>query len=107
VQSFERRRVRSVAVGLPDRLIVGLEPQPGQVLEQGRVVCRPRARAVVILDAKQHGSPGDASQPPDMDCVGHVTQMEIPRRGRREPGPQRAADLGQGTDVGLAPTGVV
>jgi hypothetical protein len=42
-----------------------------------------------------------------MDDVGDVAQVEIPGRGRREAGPHRAPERGQGTGDGLAPTGVV
>jgi hypothetical protein len=35
--------------------------------------------------------PGRGSQAPDPDGVGHVTQVEVPGRGRRKPRP--AADV--------------
>ena len=91
-----RRFVRGqrVGVGLADRAHVRHEPEPVEVLQDGRVEYGPATLAIVILDAQEHAAadrPGDAPRP---DRVGDVTQVEVAGRGRGEPG-QRPARQGR------------
>ena len=54
-QPLEAADVRRVVVGLPDRTLVGLEPEPGEVFHERGVERRPRPDPVVVLDPQQDG----------------------------------------------------
>jgi hypothetical protein len=82
----EGRDVWCIVVGLADRPFVDREAEPGQVLQERRVVLRTGPDAIVVLDPQQDGT--GRGQPPDPDRVRDVTEMEIARRRRGVSGPR-------------------
>ena len=63
-----RRRSSAAAYGRasirwPDRPSVGVEAEPGEVLEDRGVELRPAALPIVVLDPQQDLAPGDPARP--------------------------------------------
>jgi hypothetical protein len=57
--------------------VVGLEPEPREILEERSFVLRTTADAIVILDTKQDSAAERANNAPDVDRVHHVPEMEV------------------------------
>ncbi len=65
------------------RPAVRVESEPVEVVEQRRLECRPAADAIVILDAQQHAPVQRAGDPPDVNRVHDVPEVQVPCRGGR------------------------
>jgi hypothetical protein len=92
-QPGQRSLVRGpcVRAALPDRAAVRGESEPGEIVEDRRVVRRPAALPIVVLDPEQDRRPARRGGAPGPDRVGDVAEMEVAGRRRGEPGqPARA-----------------
>ena len=65
------------------KAFVGLEPKPGEILENSRLVLRTAADSIVILHAEHHMTAGAPRESPHVDGVRHVAEVQVPcgRRG--------------------------
>lgn len=91
-QALERLLVDKRCITLPQQWLepeVGLESEPGEILQEGRFVFRTAADAIVILDAQQHAAIERPSDAPDVDRIDDMPEMEVARRRRREACNQR------------------
>ncbi len=93
-QPLEGGLIRGLVLALSQRTVVRHEPEPGEVLEKGRIVFGTAARPVVVLDPQEDRRIGSRCHPPDIDGIRDVTEMEIAGRGGREPGPRHGASEG-------------
>ena len=75
----------------------GLEPKPGEVLEERGLERGPRPTSVVVLDAKQDGGARRPPQAPDVDRVRDVAKVEEPVGA----GANRVRVTGAATDPGV------
>jgi hypothetical protein len=83
-QPIERVPILVAAIALPDKRVqtfIGLESQPGEILENARFEFGPAADAIVILHAQQHATAGCTRQTPHVDGVDHVTEVKVTGRG--------------------------
>jgi hypothetical protein len=85
-EPVECRVVWGVVLALADRAEVGSEPEPLEVFEQRGVVLGPAARAVMILDPKQHQAVVAGREGPHHHRVRDVPQVQVAGRRGREPG---------------------
>jgi len=86
-EAFEYLLVDERCVALPEQRLeaeVGLEAEPGQIFEQGELVLRSAADAIVILDAKQDATTKRARNTPHVDRVDDMPEVKIASRRRRE-----------------------
>ena len=63
-------------LALADRRLVGGEPEPREILEDGGVVSRARADGIVVLDAQQHAAVAAPRNAPDVRRVDDVPEVE-------------------------------
>ena len=59
---------------------VGLEAEPVEVLEDGRLVLGTAADAIVVLDAQQHAPARRPRHAPHADGVHDVAEVQVPCR---------------------------
>ena len=79
---------------------VRLETEPFEVLEERRLVIRPAATTVVILEPEEHAAVECAGDPPDADGVGDVPQVQIAcRAGGKTRKRSRWKSRGKGAQV--------
>ena len=90
---------RGPAAQLRDGAEIRREAQPLQVLQGGRFVFGPRPAPVMVLQPKQHSATEGARDPPHVDRVGRVAEMQVPGGARCESGDRagwkQAAERGQ------------
>ena len=82
-QPIERVPILVAAIALPDKRVqtfIGLESQPGEILENARFEFGPAADAIVILHAQQHTAVHRARQTPHVDGIDDVTEVKVTRR---------------------------
>jgi len=78
----ERWRLALPQQGLQSR--VGLESEPCEVVQKSGLVLGSTADAIVILDAQQYPAIERAGDPPDVDRVDDVPEVEVAGGRRRE-----------------------
>ena len=94
-QVVQRVFVHPRPLALPEQRLdpqVGLESEPGQILEEGRLVLRAAADAIVVLDAKQNAPTECASNTPDVNRVDDMPEVEEARWRWREARDERRAN---------------
>ena len=74
-------------VGLPIRrraatqgrraVVISFEAEPFEVVENGLLELRLAARSVVIFDADGYGSAERSRDAPDMDCIDHMSKVQV------------------------------
>ena len=82
-QPIESVTIDIPTIALPQKRMqtfIGLEPKPGEVLENARFVFRPAADPIVILHAQQHTAVHRARQTPHVDGIDDVTEVKVTRR---------------------------
>jgi hypothetical protein len=80
LQCGQRLGIGGSVVALPAnrrQAFVRNETKPRQILEDRVFKRRTAADPVVILDAQEHTPATHAGQTPDVDCVDHVTEVQI------------------------------
>jgi hypothetical protein len=81
-------------LALPTRLRVRLEPEPREVGAERGFESPPRALTVVILDAEEDPATQRSRQPPDVQGIEDMAEMEGSGRRRSEAGGEGAAGQG-------------
>src|SRR3954452_18401906 len=89
VEPPERGAVILKMPGLAADRSVPVEAEPGEVLDDRRVVFGPAAGVVDILDPQQKQPAGLARRAPALERRADMPQMQITRRARREAGDDR------------------
>ena len=56
---------------------IGHESEPVEILEDGRLILRPAANAIMILEPEEHASAERARDAPRVDGVDDVAQVKI------------------------------
>jgi len=94
-QVVQRAFVHARRLALPKQRLepqIGLESEPGEILEERRFVLRAAADAIVVFDAKQNAPTERTSNPPDVNRVDDMPEVEEARRRGREPRDDRRAN---------------
>jgi hypothetical protein len=53
------------------------EAEPLEVVEDGLFELWPRSLAIVVLDPEAHLAAGVPREPPDIDCVEEMTEVQV------------------------------
>ena len=80
LQTRERGDVRRVVLALAAhrmQAVVGHEPQPGEIREDGVFEDVAAADAIVVLDAQQHAPAGGSRHAPHVNRVHDVTEVKV------------------------------
>ena len=77
---------RAAGTQLVQRSLIGLEAQPGEVVEESGLILGTASTAVMVLEPEQHPTAQHPGHAPDVDGVGHMAQVQVAGRARREPG---------------------
>jgi hypothetical protein len=100
-QSAERRLVDPGAIALALGRRVGGEAEPLEVLEQGSFELGSGANPIVILDAEQDSTAEGTGDPPDMEGVEDMAEMQEAGGRRRETGGEARRRAGSSVAQGV------
>jgi len=85
-EASERGSIDLPAIALSHWRTVGLESEPGEVLEQGFLEIAPAPLPIVVLDAQAHDATDLPGQGPDIQRVDDVAKMQESRGRGSESG---------------------
>ena len=85
-QLLQRGCVALAALALPRCDRIGHESEPVEILDDRVGVFVAASRAIVIFEAEDDPAAAGAGDPPYVQCVHDVTEVQPARRRRREPG---------------------